>query len=213
MNNSEKKVMDITTQRINELKGKESQESFAAKIHMSQANVSKMLNGNPPSAATLKALAEIYDVSVDWLLGLSDRKSRKSIPSAEEMTYADAIAVIDKLFRIKAIRTGYVYNGEYHDPSSIEVCDGILKHILETRHSIDGNEEYLLEAWYKVTAERYAEAKVVEWTQEKRTAFRMLAGTEPTDQDILRVLPGLLAGRRLVQNENGSVGFEEEMPF
>lgn len=55
----------------------DSQEAFAQKISSTQSNVSKMLNGTPPSAATLKALATVYKVSVDWLLGLSDKKNRR----------------------------------------------------------------------------------------------------------------------------------------
>ena len=70
---SNKTETNITLERIKELKGNDSQEVFAQKIHTTQSNISKMLKGmTPPSAATLTELAKTYHVSVDWLLGLSD---------------------------------------------------------------------------------------------------------------------------------------------
>ena len=72
---SDNSERNITLERIKELKGNDSQEVFAQKIHTTQSNVSKMLKGiTPPSAATLTELAKSYHVSVDWLLGLSDQK-------------------------------------------------------------------------------------------------------------------------------------------
>ena len=71
---SDENKADVTLERIKELKGSDSQEVFAKKINTTQSKMSKMLTGTPPSAATLKAMAEAYDVSVDWLLGLSDNK-------------------------------------------------------------------------------------------------------------------------------------------
>ena len=65
---------DVTLERILELKGNDTQDAFGKKIKMSQANVSKMLKGTPPSAATLIEIAKAYHVSVDWLLGLSEQK-------------------------------------------------------------------------------------------------------------------------------------------
>ena len=70
---SNKTETNITLERIKELKGNDSQEVFAQKIHTTQSNISKMLKGmTPPSAATLTELAKTYHVSVDWLLELSD---------------------------------------------------------------------------------------------------------------------------------------------
>ena len=101
---SDKINENITLQRIKELKGGDSQEVFAQRIHSTQSNVSKMLKGTPPSASTLRTLAEEYQVSVDWLLGLSDKKelgnvAKTQIINGELLTYADVIVVLDALYK------------------------------------------------------------------------------------------------------------------
>ena len=112
---SDNSERNITLERIKELKGNDSQEVFAQKIHTTQSNVSKMLKGiTPPSAATLTELAKSYHVSVDWLLGLSDQKeTAPQIQShkltAETLTYADAMAVLEILYQKGSIDIGY-YN-------------------------------------------------------------------------------------------------------
>ena len=105
---SDKKYEDITLKRIKQLKGTDSQDAFAKKIKTTQSNVSKLLRGSPPSAATLKALAETYHVSVDWLLGLSDEmeianKAHFHDLTADTLTYGDVMAVLEVLYEYLSI--------------------------------------------------------------------------------------------------------------
>ena len=97
---------DVTLERILELKGNDTQDAFGKKIKMSQANVSKMLKGTPPSAATLIEIAKAYHVSVDWLLGLSEQKEHTSNLDVSNLTYSDVMAVIDKLYENGRISSG-----------------------------------------------------------------------------------------------------------
>ena len=188
MNNTREKEFDTTTKRIRELKGKESQESFANKIHMSQANVSKMLNGMPPSAGTLKILADLYDVSVDWLLGLSDRKSRKSIPSADNMSYADAICVLDKLYQTGAIMNGINTRTNGKNPNIIHVQDLVLRYLLESRSKVEDLDINLQDFWYKNTAEHFADKKIIEWNDIREHQFRNYVVDKPVDADIIEFI-------------------------
>lgn len=119
---------DVTLERILELKGNDTQDAFGKKIKMSQANVSKMLKGTPPSAATLIEIAKAYHVSVDWLLGLSEQKEHTSNLDVSNLTYSDVMAVIDKLYENGTIQMGYDYNsyGNESDPGMLLVQDKIL---------------------------------------------------------------------------------------
>ena len=147
-----------TIERIKELKGIESQESFADKINMTQSNVSKLLNGTPPSASTLIAISRAYDVSVDWLLGLTDRRSSKNFPDTSEITYADALAVFDVLIENNSIKTNYNF-----DTSVFQVCDKVLYYLLNSRLTVRKLDVDTRKYWYKTTAEQFADNKILNW--------------------------------------------------
>lgn len=181
MNNTSES--DITIKRILELKGNDSQEVFANKIHMSQANMSKMLNGMPPSASTLIAIATEYDVSVDWLLGLSDRKSIVNIPSAENMTYADALAVLDKLLEEKSIED----NGR-NNHCIMYINDKVLIYLMESRYKVSTLDEKLRRFWYKSIAERFADSKVIKWDNMYDQYFDQYVPDNPNEEDILKFI-------------------------
>lgn len=176
--------MEVTAERIKELKGMDSQEAFASRINATQSGVSRLLSGDPPSAATLISIAKAYDVSVDWLLGLSDNKERVRIPSAEKMTYADAIAVLDKLFWMGSIDYGVDPEMGFHIPSMIYVDDPVLTYILETREKVYDSEGYLQKAWYETTAKRYVDLEVPWWSEYMKNDFKRLFHDHPTDKDI-----------------------------
>lgn len=98
---------DITIKRINEVRGTMSQEEFAKSIKSSQPVISKILSGD--QQASINVLTEIsktYGVSVDWLLGLSSRKSLKGYSTYDDVnpiTYADIIAFLVKLMKNNSI--------------------------------------------------------------------------------------------------------------
>lgn len=63
----------IIKKRLKEAFGEDVQKTVAAKLHMSQSTISKMLSGvQLPTAEVLENVSKSYGVSVDWLLGLSD---------------------------------------------------------------------------------------------------------------------------------------------
>ena len=157
MNNNED--FNVTIERIKELKGSDSQEIFAKKINLTQSNVSKMLGGMPPSASTLIAIAKEYDVSVDWLLGLSDRKSRNNFPDLDNITYADALAVFDRLIEYDSLFTNST------DPSKFHSFDYILNYLLESRITVGNVDINTRRYWYETTAEQFSEFKIMKWSE------------------------------------------------
>lgn len=70
--------LPIFTERFRELQGERSNTEFAEFLEVSRQTVGFYCNGDRiPDALTLKQIAEKCEVSVDWLLGLSNAKSTK----------------------------------------------------------------------------------------------------------------------------------------
>lgn len=82
--------------RIKELRSSLSltQIEFAEKINTTQATLSSYENTDKtPSLDIVKKIAEVFRVSIDWLLGLSDIIDVNDIPR----TYSDIIRILFKL--------------------------------------------------------------------------------------------------------------------
>ncbi len=84
---------EVLKTRLREAFGSDSQETVGKKLNMSQGNISKLLSGSQqPTMDTIYSIAKIYGVSVDWLLGLSNKKSITHYST--ETTYASAIKTL-----------------------------------------------------------------------------------------------------------------------
>lgn len=71
--------MDVFSSRISLLRQKRgwSQEDVAKGTGISQKQISRYERGmSEPTAEALSRLAQIFDVTTDWLLGLTDNESR-----------------------------------------------------------------------------------------------------------------------------------------
>ena len=215
---SDKNTGDVTLERIKELKGADSQEVFAKKINTSQSNVSKMLTGTPPSAATLKAMAEAYSVSVDWLLGLSDKKEcavevQSHNLTADNITYADVMAVLDVLYKKGSIEIGYDYNG-YNgelDPSQIIIKDKALRYFADNRSRYYGGSVDIYNIWIKQAIEHYSKQLLLEWSSLADTLYEQNVPTPASDAAIVQVLNDIENGR-LAERTLANL-IDEELPF
>lgn len=91
--------LDVETfkNRLREVFREDSQEVTGKKIGVGQGNVSKLLSPSEkqlPRADTLFRIAEVYHVSIDWLLGISEKK--QIVKSANGVSYASAVrALVD----------------------------------------------------------------------------------------------------------------------
>ena len=66
--------MSVFSERLKELRGTESQSSFAAAIGINRVQYAKYESGtNTPSIDALIRICRVHPVSADWLLGLKDR--------------------------------------------------------------------------------------------------------------------------------------------
>lgn len=84
---------EVLIARLRETFGDESQETIGKKIHLSQGSISKILSGfQKPPLEIVYDIAQIYGVSVDWLLGLSNKK--RITHYSGEMTYASSVEAL-----------------------------------------------------------------------------------------------------------------------
>ena len=72
--------MSIFSDRLKELRGPESQASFATAIGVNRVQYAKYESGkNAPSIDVLAAICRIHACSADWLLGLNDHGGSVSV--------------------------------------------------------------------------------------------------------------------------------------
>lgn len=220
---SNKAEPNITLERIKELKGNDSQEVFAQRIHTTQSNISKMLKGvAPPSAATLTELAKAYHVSVDWLLGLSDEKeSEKKVQShnltAETVTYADAMAVLEVLYQKGSIEAGYNNNGfnSEPDPSTIYVKDKVIAYFLDNRFRYNGGSQNIYDIWMKQAMEIYDKHLLLQWTDSINTIYEQNVPNPLSDEAIASLIDDMENDRlEAVQTQdNRFINIPDDLPF
>lgn len=87
------------------------QEKVAEKLFTHQTNISMWKKGKRlPKADDLFRIAQLYDVSVDWLLGLSDDRKRGHI-HLETLTYQQLFLLMDLLLEKGIIEHARPNNG------------------------------------------------------------------------------------------------------
>lgn len=149
--------------RIKELRSSLSltQTEFAEKINTTQATLSSYENTDKtPSLDIVKKIAEVFKVSIDWLLGLSDVIDVNDIPR----TYSDIIRILFKLesadlsgFSINSHHDGYY--GE--DKCQISTTDlSIANFITEWKkikdlHDNKTIDDELYNLWLEKTLKKY----------------------------------------------------------
>lgn len=105
--------------RIKELRTNNNltQTEFAEKIGTTQATLSSYENTDKtPSLDIVKNIAEIFTVSIDWLLGLSDIIDINDKPR----TYSDIIRILFKLEEANLYR--FSVDTYYHEFAQVDIC-------------------------------------------------------------------------------------------
>ena len=207
---------DVTLERILELKGNDTQDAFGKKIKMSQANVSKMLKGTPPSAATLIEIAKAYHVSVDWLLGLSEQKEHTSNLDVSNLTYSDVMAVIDKLYENGTIQMGYDYTsyGNESDPGMLLVQDKILLFLLEGMDKLSGDNADIAGLWKDKTYKAFSNTPLLQWSEKVDTIYKQNMPEQNSNETISKLAKDIREGSVKIKEENNFIMFpEDELPF
>ena len=83
------------SERLAKAFGNDTQDVIARKLCMTQGNVSKLVNGaQMPTVDTLVEVSKAYNVSVDWLVGVSDCPEIDGLV-IEKLTYQQVALVIN----------------------------------------------------------------------------------------------------------------------
>jgi transcriptional regulator with XRE-family HTH domain len=134
-------AIDVIKARLKEAFGQDSQETVGKKLNMTQGNVSKLLSGSQqPTLETIYHVSEIYGVSVDWLLGLSDKK--EIYKSCEGITYAAAVRNLHELIRHGALKIE-----ESAKTLSFRVVDPLIKMLTKKSVTIYKTDKELYDNW------------------------------------------------------------------
>lgn len=165
----------IVGQRLSEVLKNEKQEETARRLNVEQGTVSKWKTGKQiPNPETLVDIANMYDVSLDWLVGLSDERGKNSWTS-DKISYAQVISVFDRLFNLanievlnfhevakeKKVQLGYISDND--DTDYIKVNDRVLSYLLRRRKVIyDFDDEYAQD-WINKVINIFREQKTLDY--------------------------------------------------
>lgn len=134
--------MEIVRERLREAFGEDSQATVAGKLNMTQGTISKILSGNQqPTLETIYHISEEYKVSVDWLIGFSEKK--RITKYSGETTYASAVEALTDLDHHGAIAVKNEEKRECH----IIVEDALLKMLLKKSLSVSKTDSELFQNW------------------------------------------------------------------
>lgn len=191
----------IIVKRIKEVKGNLSQDDFANKINSSQPVISKILSGELPSMNVLLGISKAFNVSVDWLLGLSSRKYLSGYSTYDEekpLTYADIIGFLVKLMKENSVTFdrgeneqdiyrsmvpgGFSPRVKYSDTLTID--DYYIGELLYAANSLMKSNPESIDAWLQKNVEDY-DIPLLTWSDSESTIFFVSRGLK-TPLEILR---------------------------
>lgn len=133
--------LNIIRERLREAFGKDSQEIVGKKLNMTQGNVSKLLSGNQqPTLETIYQAAEVYGVSVDWILGMTDNKKIEKTKAVT--TYMSATRALSDMVLYRAIELT-----EENGKMELSVTDPLIKNLLHKSITLRNTDKELNLNW------------------------------------------------------------------
>lgn len=160
---------EIIKKRLKEAFGEDVQKTVAAKLCMSQSSISKMLSGvQLPTAEVLENVSRSYDVSVDWLLGLSDDRflrKRLNMP-----TYGDAVKIILDLDALCAVDILM----DSDEKICLKLKDPLLKQLLSKGNKLKRVDHDYYQSWRDKRLSEFNGKKVIDgyiWNESGDLSF------------------------------------------
>jgi len=190
---------NITADRIREVMGGLSQEKFAKSIKSSQSVVSKLLSGDPPSLNILMEISKVYNISIDWLLGLSPYKYLNGYSTFEEgspTTYADVIALLVRLmknnsissFRIPTERVEgydpYGFDAKIDHEDIVKINDHFIGDLVSSASTLLSTSPETINSWLTKITQNYG-VEIKEWTEYEERTY-VMGIREKTPLEVLR---------------------------
>ena len=133
---------EILSSRLREAFGDDSQETVGKNLNMTQGNVSKLLSGSQhPTLETIFHIAKAYNVSVDWLLGISENK--RSIKTSNAVAY---VSVVESLISLCQHGTAAITD-EHSNGMVIKVTDPLIKFLVKKSLALSRADTELYQSW------------------------------------------------------------------
>lgn len=138
--------------------------------------------------------------------------------TAETVTYADAMAVLEVLYQKGSIEVGYVNNGfnSEPDPSTIYVKDKVIAYFLDNRFRYSGGSQNIYDIWMKQAMGIYDKYLLLQWTDTVNTLYEQNVPTPLSDEAIASLINDIV-NERLEIKQTQSDGFmdipDETLPF
>jgi len=174
-------AIDIIKTRLKEAFGQDSQETVGKKLNMTQGNVSKLLSGSQqPTLETIYHVSEIYEVSVDWLLGLSDKKEIQK--SCEATTYATAVRNLHELIRHGALKVE-----ENTNVLLFKVADPLIKMLTKKSVTIYKTDKELYDNWNETKLSLFQDRPLIWEGTWSMNGLDFLTGEAVTEANWLEV--------------------------
>ena len=175
-------AIDIIKARMKEAFGQDSQETVGKKLNMTQGNVSKLLSRTQqPTLEKIYHVSEIYGVSVDWLLGLSDKKEIDK--SCEGITYATAVRNLHEL-----IRHGALKMEESANVVSFKVTDPLIKMLTKKNVTLYKTDKELYDNWNETKLALFQDRPLIWEGTWSMNGLDYLTGEAVTEANWLEVL-------------------------
>ena len=167
--------MEVTKERLREVFKNDSQKDVGKKLNMTQGNVSKLLTGKQqPTIETIFLIAKVYDVSADWLLGLTEeRKIAKC-----NISYGDILKMFTTLGEEGALwplpsnmitKDGFAQ--ELPMVTNIGIYDEVLQSILYEWKKVAANPEDIYRMWIDKRVKEYSEIDYMSWDENLKSLF------------------------------------------
>lgn len=160
--------------RLKEVFQGESQEKVAERLNITQSTVSKILRGSQALSLEMAYLiGDRYEVSVDWLIGLSDVKKLQR--NRLELTYEEATKQLYQLFCQGAFT-------EAQDKTPIyKLNDPLLRMLVRKAITLSRTDKDLYKSWLEDKLSLFADKPVISssaWNEEEMMMYVDSATTE-----------------------------------
>ncbi len=167
--------MEVTKERLREVFKNDSQKDVGKKLNMTQGNVSKLLTGKQqPTIETIFLIAKVYDVSADWLLGLTEEKKIAKC----NISYGDVLKMVTTLGKKGALcpfpsnminKDGVAQ--ELPMVTNIGIYDEILQSILYEWKKVAASPEDIYQMWIDKRVKEYSEIDYMSWNENLKNLF------------------------------------------
>ena len=195
--------VNIIKERLRETFGTDSQETVGKKLNMTQGNVSKLLSGvQQPTLETIYHVAKIYEVSVDWILGISDNK--KVYKRIDGATYATAIQNLRVLTQRGALKIE-----EQANSIVFKLIDPLIKMLIKKSITLSETDKELFRSWEESKLAQFQDREIVWEGTWSMKDLDFLAGEATTESNWLEVLDRA----KEIEDEYADMMGEDTGPF